>query len=107
MEMVVDKPEDLLESTDDSEMGVEKTSTIIGTMSFKMDDQKLNTYLKNVLDWWHGRRPPKGVGIELTRRCLYNKTGRRLRILRYAEDNTCTNLSKASLHAILRLSMSF
>ena len=71
VETVVDKPEDLVGSTDDSEMGVEKTSTIIGTMSFKMDDKKLNTYLKNVLDWWHGRRPPKGVGIELTRRCLY------------------------------------
>ncbi|KAH8094725.1 exonuclease V a 5' deoxyribonuclease-domain-containing protein [Cristinia sonorae] len=45
-------------------------STIIGTKTFQMDDRTLNSYLRSVLDWWYGRRPPKGVDLHLTRRCL-------------------------------------
>ncbi|KAK7695108.1 hypothetical protein QCA50_002298 [Cerrena zonata] len=63
------------DSTDDEMDG---PSTIIGTKRFRMNDKMLDAYLKSVLDWWHGRRPPKGVGIELTRRCLYVDSLRRL-----------------------------
>jgi exonuclease V len=45
-------------------------SVIIGTMEFPLDEQFLNSYVADVLRWWHGRRPPKGVEVELSRRCL-------------------------------------
>lgn len=61
---------DNTDSSVDTDAKTKEPSTIIGTKKFKMDEKMLNGYLKNVLDWWHGRRPPKGVGIELTRRCL-------------------------------------
>ncbi|CAL1694649.1 unnamed protein product [Somion occarium] len=57
----------------DSDIDVDQqiASTVIGTKKFRMDDRMLNGYLGSVLDWWHGRRPPKGVDLELTRRCLW------------------------------------
>lgn len=45
-------------------------STIIGTKSFQMQEKTLSNYVVSVLDWWHGRRPPKGVDLHLTKRCL-------------------------------------
>ncbi|TCD71121.1 hypothetical protein EIP91_012069 [Steccherinum ochraceum] len=45
-------------------------STIIGKKTFEMDEKTLSSYLVSVLDWWHGRRPPKGVDLHLTRRCM-------------------------------------
>ena len=44
-------------------------STIIGTKTFQMNERFLNTSVNNVLDWWLGRRSPKGVALHLTRRC--------------------------------------
>ncbi|PCH34271.1 hypothetical protein WOLCODRAFT_15220 [Wolfiporia cocos MD-104 SS10] len=43
---------------------------IIGRKEFVVDDDFLDGYLDNILDWWHGRRPPRGVDVELTRRCI-------------------------------------
>lgn len=46
-------------------------SKILGTKEFTLDDNFLDTYLVDVLQWWHGQRPPKGVEVKLSRRCLY------------------------------------
>ncbi|PBK76928.1 hypothetical protein ARMSODRAFT_1079004 [Armillaria solidipes] len=42
---------------------------VIGTKEFKLDDDFLDDYLTSVLDWWMGRRPPRGVSETQTRRC--------------------------------------
>lgn len=51
-----------------AELDVE--ARILGLKEFAADDQALDSYLDSVLQWWLGERPPKGVDIELTRRCL-------------------------------------
>ncbi|OBZ79642.1 putative exonuclease V, mitochondrial [Grifola frondosa] len=43
---------------------------ILGKKEFAVDDAFLDEYLDSVLLWWLGRRPPHGVDIEQTRRCL-------------------------------------
>jgi exonuclease V len=43
---------------------------VIGTKVFKADDELLDHHLNRVLDFWHGRRPPQGVDIKNTNRCL-------------------------------------
>lgn len=48
----------------------ETESKIIGYTEFEADDEVLDTYLTDVLDWWMGRRPPRGVELAQTRRCL-------------------------------------
>ncbi|PSS36800.1 hypothetical protein PHLCEN_2v1344 [Hermanssonia centrifuga] len=59
------------QDTDDEDAGcASEQSTVIGTKTFQLDDVLLDDYLTNVLDWWHGRRAPRGVDIELTKRCL-------------------------------------
>ncbi|THH29052.1 hypothetical protein EUX98_g5137 [Antrodiella citrinella] len=45
-------------------------STVIGKKTFQMDEKTLLSYVKSVLDWWYGRRPPKGVDVHLAGRCL-------------------------------------
>ncbi|KAI0076060.1 hypothetical protein K474DRAFT_1698644 [Panus rudis PR-1116 ss-1] len=62
------EPED-----DSSDVDVEEqaSSRIIGTKEFTMDSALLDRYLQSVLDWWHGRRAPRGVDVALTRRCLW------------------------------------
>ncbi|KAG8682259.1 hypothetical protein FRC08_015071, partial [Ceratobasidium sp. 394] len=42
---------------------------IIGTVEFDHDDALLDQHLSDVLDFWHDRRPPKGVALEDTGRC--------------------------------------
>ncbi|KAH9923591.1 exonuclease V [Fomitopsis serialis] len=51
-----------------AELDVE--ARILGSKEFMVDDKLLDDYLDSVLQWWLGQRPPKGVDIELTRRCL-------------------------------------
>lgn len=43
---------------------------ILGTKEFALDDSLLDEYLTRVLSWWRGERPPEGVDVELTRRCV-------------------------------------
>ncbi|KAJ6520511.1 exonuclease V [Mycena sanguinolenta] len=43
---------------------------IIGTKDFTMDDEMLDTYLQNALDWWRGNRPARGVSEAQTNRCF-------------------------------------
>lgn len=45
-------------------------SDIIGTKTFAADDALLDAHLTDVLEWWHGVRPPRGVEVNLARRCL-------------------------------------
>ncbi|CCL98155.1 uncharacterized protein FIBRA_00149 [Fibroporia radiculosa] len=42
---------------------------ILGTKKFVVDDVLLDGHLESILQWWNGRRPPRGVDIQLTRRC--------------------------------------
>ena len=49
---------------------LDSEARILGSKEFAVDDQALDGYLDSVLQWWLGERPPKGVDIELTRRCL-------------------------------------
>ncbi|KAF8600895.1 hypothetical protein BDV93DRAFT_525147 [Ceratobasidium sp. AG-I] len=43
---------------------------IIGTFEFEYDEAFLDSYLRYVLDFWHDRRPPRGVEVENVRRCF-------------------------------------
>ena len=62
------------ESTDEEEemtiAELETEAKILGTKEFVLDDALLDDYLTRVLAWWYGRRPPQGVDVELTRRCV-------------------------------------
>ncbi|KAK7058517.1 hypothetical protein VNI00_002151 [Paramarasmius palmivorus] len=44
-------------------------SAIIGTKTFRYDAIFLDRHLRDVLDYWEGRREPRGVTIEESRRC--------------------------------------
>ncbi|CAE6466336.1 unnamed protein product [Rhizoctonia solani] len=44
---------------------------VIGIVEFDHDDVLLDSHLSSVLDFWHDRRPPKGVDLEDTGRCRY------------------------------------
>ncbi|KAH8101582.1 exonuclease V a 5' deoxyribonuclease-domain-containing protein [Cristinia sonorae] len=57
------------ELSEEGHLGELAKSTVIGKETFQMDTRKLDTHLKSILDWWHGRRPPKGVEPPLMRRC--------------------------------------
>ena len=50
---------------------LETEAKIIGTKEFDLDDGLLDDYLESVLAWWYGKRPPQGVDVDLTRRCVY------------------------------------
>ncbi|KAI0783135.1 exonuclease V [Abortiporus biennis] len=58
-----------VEADEDDDQDVEVPPEIIGCKVFKMDKPMLDNYLQNVMEWWFGKRPPRGVGVELTRRC--------------------------------------
>ena len=42
---------------------------VIGRKSFAYDEAVLHAYVQDVLQWWRGERPPRGVDLEHTRRC--------------------------------------
>ena len=42
---------------------------VIGRKSFSFDEAILHAYVQDVLQWWRGERPPRGVDFEHTRRC--------------------------------------
>ncbi|KAI0053461.1 hypothetical protein FA95DRAFT_1674468 [Auriscalpium vulgare] len=45
-------------------------SQILGRKEFRVDDKLLNTHLKNILLWWHGKRAPQGVEPKHAKRCF-------------------------------------
>jgi exonuclease V len=45
-------------------------SRVIGRKAFAFDGAAMQTYVKDVLQWWRGERPPRGVDVEHSRRCL-------------------------------------
>lgn len=45
-------------------------SMILGTRKFFMDDNRLDAHLRDILQWWFGLRPPKGVEVAQCGRCL-------------------------------------
>lgn len=61
----------------DSEPEIGLASGIIGTKRFRNDDGFLDAHLTDVLQFWHGERPPRGVDVTLTRRCRYVGCGMR------------------------------
>jgi exonuclease V len=46
-----------------------ETPRIIGRNTFAFDEAVLHAYVQDVLQWWRGERPPRGVDFEHTRRC--------------------------------------
>jgi exonuclease V len=46
-----------------------ETPRVIGRKSFTFDEAVLHAYVQDVLQWWRGERPPRGVDFEHTRRC--------------------------------------
>lgn len=42
---------------------------VIGRKNFAFDEAVLHAYVQDVLQWWRGERPPRGVDLEHTRRC--------------------------------------
>jgi exonuclease V len=44
-------------------------SVVVGRERFEHDESALDAYLRDILQWWHGERPSRGVKVELTRRC--------------------------------------
>lgn len=42
---------------------------IIDTIEFQYEDTYLENHLCDILDFWHDRRPPRGVAIEDLGRC--------------------------------------
>lgn len=46
-----------------------ETPGVIGRKSFAFDEAVLHAYVQDVLQWWRGERPPRGVDCEHTRRC--------------------------------------
>jgi exonuclease V len=47
-----------------------KASSVIGRKNFTFSEAAMQTYVKDVLQWWRGERPPRGVDVEHSRRCL-------------------------------------
>ena len=47
-----------------------KTPGVIGRKSFAFDEVAMHAYVRDVLQWWGGERPPRGVDVEHSRRCL-------------------------------------
>ncbi|KAF8625217.1 hypothetical protein AX15_005518 [Amanita polypyramis BW_CC] len=45
-------------------------SKIIGSKEFYYNENFLDTYISEVLQWWYGYRKPKGVPVHLSRRCF-------------------------------------
>ncbi|KAG2154567.1 exonuclease V a 5' deoxyribonuclease-domain-containing protein [Suillus clintonianus] len=45
-------------------------STILGSKKFFMDDDRLDAHLKDILQWWFGIRPPRGVELAQSSRCF-------------------------------------
>lgn len=45
-------------------------SPIIGKKEFEMNDEELDAHIADVLQWWLGARPARGVDIGQTNRCL-------------------------------------
>ncbi|KAH0838104.1 exonuclease V a 5' deoxyribonuclease-domain-containing protein [Lanmaoa asiatica] len=45
-------------------------SPIIGVKEFRMNDDELDTHLSDVLQWWFGARPSRGVDVSQTNRCF-------------------------------------
>jgi exonuclease V len=47
-----------------------KTPGVIGRKSFAFDEAAMQAYVRDVLQWWRGERPPRGVDVEHSHRCL-------------------------------------
>ncbi|KAI0348226.1 hypothetical protein BDW22DRAFT_1350396 [Trametopsis cervina] len=55
--------------TDRADPKEDYRSLILGTKTFEYDDAVLQRHLDDVLQWWYGNRPSRGVEVALTRRC--------------------------------------
>ncbi|OCH95731.1 hypothetical protein OBBRIDRAFT_830676 [Obba rivulosa] len=49
---------------------LEVEAHVIGMKEFVADDAFLDEYLASALQYWYGQRPPRGVDIAFTRRCM-------------------------------------
>jgi len=60
----------VLDAAEEVPTPLPKESKILGTKEFPLDTNFLDGYLTDVLQWWHGQRPPRGVEVALSRRCF-------------------------------------
>lgn len=44
-------------------------SSIVGVKTFPFNDEVFETYMADVMQWWKGERPPKGVDVEEAFKC--------------------------------------
>lgn len=54
----------------DAAQDMSRMSPIIGARTFRMDDDQLDTSLQDILQWWLGGRPAKGVPVTHSYRCF-------------------------------------
>lgn len=47
-----------------------ESTRVIGRKHFAFDEVAMHTHVRDVLQWWRGERPPRGVDLEHSRRCL-------------------------------------
>ncbi|EEB89048.1 hypothetical protein MPER_12904 [Moniliophthora perniciosa FA553] len=60
-------PEESGESTEEEN---DFDASVIGNKDFKYDAMFLDAHIQDVLDYWDGRREPRGVTIEQSGRCF-------------------------------------
>ncbi len=63
-----DNPKQHPQELGDIEKGSYQT---LGIKTFEYDPGLLSGHVADVLSWWRGERKPRGVPVELTRRCRY------------------------------------
>lgn len=51
------------------QLSARKKWFLIGTKTFKYDEEFIDNYLTSVLEYWHGARLPRGVSLSETNRC--------------------------------------
>lgn len=52
-----------------AEYRTRSTGDVIGSHTFAMDNQTLDTYIEHEMRWWKGERQPEGVSVEEAYKC--------------------------------------
>ncbi|KIK70602.1 hypothetical protein GYMLUDRAFT_65823 [Collybiopsis luxurians FD-317 M1] len=55
---------------DSRQVGTSQQTDIIGTKEFQVDYKLLDEYLSDIMQWWNGKRKPRGVSLEHSGRCF-------------------------------------
>ncbi|KAF8899111.1 exonuclease V [Infundibulicybe gibba] len=60
----------LMDARQPSDLAPKDTARVIGTKEFTFNRDLLDHHISDILDWWHGRRKPRGVRLEHCGRCF-------------------------------------